>query len=143
MGQSVRQTARKSALATQAKRRRERAEAERRYSALGVDVAVALTERIVAVERLERAAGTALLKLTRDEGLSLAEACEWADHLPTAEAKRLLRLAEDHRSPGDPRCVTSRVRFELENRPFSTLQRRAKSLPPPRNSDHIDVSEFR
>ena len=105
MGQSVRQTARKSALETQAKRRRERAQAERRCSALGVDVAVALTERDAAVERLERAAGTALVKLTRDEGRTLAEACEWADNLPTAEAKRLLRLAGDHRNPGDPRGV--------------------------------------
>ena len=93
MGQSIRQTARKSALAAQATRRRQRAESERRWSALGIDVAVALTER------LERAAGAALLKLTRDEGLTLAEACEWAGNLPTVEAKRLLRLVEDHQSP--------------------------------------------
>ena len=106
MGQSVRQTARKSALASQAKRRSERAEAERRWSALGVDVAVALTERDAAVERLERAAGAALLKLTGDEGLTLSVTCEWADNLPTAEAKRLLRLAGDHRNPGDPRGVS-------------------------------------
>ena len=99
MGQSVRQTARKSALATQAKRRRERAEAERRCSALGIDVAVALTERDAAVDRLERAAGAALVKLTRDEGLTLSSACEWADNLPTVEAKRLLRLVD--RIPGD------------------------------------------
>jgi len=92
MGQSVRQTARRAALETQAKRRRERAEAGRRCSALGIDVAVALTERDAAIERFERAAGAAFLKLTRDEGLALPEACEWADNLPTAEAKRLLRL---------------------------------------------------
>lgn len=101
MGHSIRQAARKSALAAQAKRRSERAEAERRCSALGVDVAVALTERDAAVERLERAAGSALLKLTRDEGLTLSLAREWADNLPTAEAKRLLRLAEVHQNPGD------------------------------------------
>ena len=70
-------------------------------------MAVALTERDAAVERLERAAGTALLKLTRDEGLTLAEACEWADNLTTAEAKRLLRLVGDHRDPGDFREVAS------------------------------------
>ena len=103
MGQSVRQTARKSALETQAKRRRERAEAERRWSALGIDVAVALTERDAAVDRLERAAGAALVKLTQDEGLTLSSACEWADNLPTAEAKRLVRLAGDHRNLDDPR----------------------------------------
>ena len=106
MSQSVRQTARKAALATQAKRRREQAQAERRWSALGVDVAVALTERDAAIERRERAAGAALLKLTRDEGLTLAEACEWADNLPTTEAKRLLRLVEDHPTPGDFRGVS-------------------------------------
>ena len=105
MGQSVRQTARKSTLASQAKRRNERAEAERRCSALGIDVAVALSERDAAVERLERAAGAALLKLTSDEGLTLSLACEWADYLPTTEAKRLLRLVGDHQSPGDPRGV--------------------------------------
>ena len=60
MGQSVRQVARRQALEAQAKRRRERAEIERRCSALGVDVVVALTERDAAVERYERAAGVAL-----------------------------------------------------------------------------------
>ena len=102
MGQSVRQTARKSALQTQAKRRRERARAERRWSALGVDVAVALTERDAAVTRYERAAGATLVKLTHNEGLTLLEACEWANNLPTAEAKRLLRLVQDHQSLGGP-----------------------------------------
>ena len=107
MGKSVRQAARKSALAAQAKRRRERAEAERRCSALGIDVAVALTERDAAVQRYERAAAATLVKLTRDEGLTLSSACEWADNLPIAEAKRLLRLAGDHQSLGDPGGVTS------------------------------------
>ena len=106
MGQSVRQTARKSALKTQAKRRHERAEAERKWSALGIDVAVALTERNAAVDRLERAAGAALVKLTHDEGLTLSLACEWANNLTPAEAKRLLRLVEDHQSPGDVRGVS-------------------------------------
>lgn len=105
MSQSVRQTARKSALQTQAKRRRERVEAERRWSALGIDVAVALTERDAAVQRYERAAGAALVKLAGEEGLTLAEACEWADNLPTAEAKRLLRLAKNDGSPSDLRGV--------------------------------------
>ena len=106
MGQSVRQTARKSALATQAKRRRERAQAECRWSALGIDVAVALTERDAAIERRKRAAGAALLKLTCDEGLTLAEACEWADNLPTVEGRRLLRLAGDHPIPGNFRGLS-------------------------------------
>ena len=107
MGQSVRQTARKSASATQAKRRRERAQVERRCSAIGIDVAVALSERDATVARLEREAGAALVKLTQDEGLALSLACEWADNLPTADAKRLIRLAGDHRNPGEPREVNS------------------------------------
>ena len=95
MGQSVRQIARRQALEAQSKRRRERDEAERRMSALGVDVVVALTERDAAVARLERAAGEALGKLTRDEQLTINEACEWAGELSVAEAKRLRRLAEE------------------------------------------------
>jgi hypothetical protein len=102
VGQSVRQAARRSALETQAKRRAARAEAMRRWSALGVDVVVALTERDTAVQRLERAAGTALRKLTRDEGLTLPEACEWAGDLPVTEAKRLRRLVEDDPCGGAP-----------------------------------------
>ena len=95
MGQSVRQIARRQALEAQSKRRRERDEAERRMSALGVDVVVALTERDAAVARLERVAGEALGKLTHDEQLTINEACEWAGELSVAEAKRLRRLAED------------------------------------------------
>jgi hypothetical protein len=94
MGQSVRQAARRQALESQAMRRRDRAAAEKRRSALGVDVVVALGERDAAVERHERAAGAALVTLTRDEGLTVTEACEWAGYLSAAEAKRLRRLAE-------------------------------------------------
>jgi hypothetical protein len=105
VGQSVRQAARRSALETQAKRRAARAEAMRRWSALGVDVLVALSERDAAVQRLERAAGTAMRKLTRDEGLTLPEACEWAGDLTVAEAKRLRRLVEDERDGSAPAGV--------------------------------------
>lgn len=103
MGQSVRQIARRQALEGQSKRRRERDEAERRMSALGVDVVVALTERDAAVARLERVAGEALEKLTRDEQRTINEACEWAGDLSVAEAKRLRRLAEDAGAVGQAR----------------------------------------
>lgn len=93
MGKSVRQVARRQALEAQAKRRRERAEIERRCSALGVEVVVALTERDAAVERYERGAGVALAALMNSEGLTIADACEWAGDLTVAEAKRLRRLA--------------------------------------------------
>lgn len=55
---------------------------------------VALAERDAAVTRHERAAGAALVALTRGEELTLAEACEWAGDLSIAEAKRLRRLVE-------------------------------------------------
>ena len=109
MGQSLRQAARRAALETQAKRRRERAEAERRWSALGVNVAVTLTERDAAVQRYERAVGAALVKLTRDEGLTLSSACGWADNLPTAEARRLLRLAKSAGQNTESEVVEARI----------------------------------
>lgn len=65
----------------------------RRCSALRVDVVVSLTERDAAVERYERAAGVALAALINSEGLTIADACEWAGDLTVAEAKRLRRLA--------------------------------------------------
>lgn len=95
MGQSVRQGARRRALEAQALRRREQVEVERRRSALGIDVVVALSERDAAIARWERLAGEALVKLTRDERLTLRDACEWAGDLTLAEAKRLRRLADE------------------------------------------------
>jgi len=82
-------------LEAQALRRREQVEVERRRSALGVDVVVALSERDAAIARWERLAGEALVKLTRDERLTLRDACEWAGDLTLAEAKRLRRLADE------------------------------------------------
>ena len=76
MGQSARQQARRRVMQEHARRRREREVAERRCSSLGVDVAVALEERDAPVGRYEMAAGCALMKLTRDEGVNVAE-----DHL--------------------------------------------------------------
>ena len=95
VGQSVRQIARRQALEAQAKRRAERAEAERRRSELGVEVVVALAARDDAVERHEREAGVALASLTGDEGLTIAEASEWAGDLTVAEVKRLIKLTPD------------------------------------------------
>lgn len=94
MGQSIRQRARARAVQAIAQRRRERAEAEKRCLGLGVDVAVALGERDEAVRRLEVLAGRALVKLTRDEGVNLADVAEWVPDVPASEVKRLRRLAE-------------------------------------------------
>ncbi|MBD8605384.1 hypothetical protein IFT73_00840 [Aeromicrobium sp. CFBP 8757] len=80
-------------LDAQAKRRRERVEAGKRRSSLGVDVAVALAARDEAVRRYEVEAGRALAALTGAEGLTVAEACEWAGDVSPAEVKRLVRAA--------------------------------------------------
>jgi hypothetical protein len=78
---------------SQARRRKEAAEAERRRSALGIEIVVALTERDEAVARFERAAAGALARLVEEEHMPLAAACEWVDGLSMAEARRLRRLA--------------------------------------------------
>lgn len=95
MGQSVRQVARRQVLEAQAKRRKERVDAEKRRSSLGVDVAVALAARDEAVRRYEVEAGRALAALTGVEGLTVAEACEWSGDLSAAEVKRLMRSVPD------------------------------------------------
>ena len=94
--QSIRQEARRVALDVQAKRRRERAEREKRLEDLTVRVLVAVREREAAVVDADRRAGNASRDMTEDEGLSVREAVKWCgDELTTREASRLRRLAED------------------------------------------------
>jgi hypothetical protein len=99
--QSIRQQARRAALDAQAKRRRERAEREKRLEGLAVRVLVAVGERDAAVADAERRAGEALREMTVDEGLSVREAAQWCgDEITTREATRLRRLAEDNGADG-------------------------------------------
>jgi hypothetical protein len=101
--QSVRQAARRSALAAQAVQRRERANRERRLEGLAVIVLTALGERDALIQDAERRAGQALLAMTDDEGLSLSEAVAWCgDGLTRREMTRLRRLAHEMPS-GDAR----------------------------------------
>src|SRR5450631_1935996 len=94
--QSIRHEARRTALDVQSKRRRERAEREKRLEGLAVQVLVAVGERDAAVARADRRAGQALREMTVDEGLSVHEAVEWCgDEITTREATRLRRLAEN------------------------------------------------
>jgi hypothetical protein len=94
--QSIRQEARRTALDAQSKRRRERAEREKRLEELAVRVLVAVRERDAAVADADLRAGRALREMTEDEGLSVREAVEWCgDEITTREATRLRRLAED------------------------------------------------
>ena len=97
MGQrSIRQEARRAALDVQSKRRRERAEREKRLEDLAVRVLVAVRERDAAVADAERRAGEALREMTQDAGLSVREAVEWCGNEMTApEVTRLRRLARD------------------------------------------------
>jgi hypothetical protein len=99
--QSIRQEARRAALDAQAKRRRERAEREKRLEGLAVRVLVAVGERDAAVADAERRAGEALREMTVDEGLSVREAVQWCgDEITTREATRLRRLVEDNAADG-------------------------------------------
>jgi len=95
-GQTARQRARRAALDAQARMRARRVEQERRRDALGVVVVSALAERDAVVSACEARAGAALVKLTDEEGLSLAQAVEWcggADLLTAREAARLRHVA--------------------------------------------------
>jgi hypothetical protein len=95
--QSVRQSARRSALDARAVLRRQRADRERRLEGLAVTVLTALGERDGAVRDAERRAGQALQTMTEDEGLSVREAVEWCGSgcLAVREVSRLRQLAHD------------------------------------------------
>ena len=95
--QTARQRARRTALDAQARMRARRVEQERRRDALGVVVISALAERDAVVTACEARAGAALVKMTEQERLSLAEAVEWcggADLLTVREAARLRQAAQ-------------------------------------------------
>ena len=117
--QSIRQEARRAALDAQSKRRRERAEREKRLEDLAVRVLVAIRERDAAVAEADRRAGKALREMTEDEGLSVREAVEWCgDEITTREATRLRRclclkdVAKSVRD-GDPAPAGHGVRGSL------------------------------
>lgn len=110
--QSMRQAARRAALDAQAKRRRERAERDKRIEALAVDVLTALEERKAALADCDRRAGQALRDLTEREGLSASDAVQWCGSgLNAREVKRLVGLAsspcEGPRAESAPGAVSS------------------------------------
>ena len=98
--QSVKRSARRSALDAQAVLRKQRADRDRRLDGLAVTVLTALGERDGAVRDAERRAGQALETMTEDEGLSVREAVEWCGSgcLTVREVTRLRQLA--HGAPG-------------------------------------------
>jgi hypothetical protein len=90
--QSVRQAARRSALDAQAARRKQRADRERRFERLAVEVLTALGERDQAIRDAEQRAGGALLAMTDNEALSVREALDWCGSRVTVrEVTRLRR----------------------------------------------------
>ncbi|CAN5271652.1 hypothetical protein BH11ACT1_BH11ACT1_14130 [soil metagenome] len=104
--QTARQRARRKALDAQARMRARRVEQERRRDALGVVVVSALAERDAVVSACEARAGAALVKMTEQEGLRLAEAVEWcggADLLTVREAARLRQAAQPADAAGPVR----------------------------------------
>ena len=91
--QSARQVARRAALDAQARMRAQRAEQEKRRSALGVVVVQALAERDATTAACEQRAGEALRSLVEDEGLPLSAAVTWCGGgLGTREAARLRKV---------------------------------------------------
>lgn len=83
------------------RRRRERAERDRRLEDLAVLVLTAIGERDVAVAAAEQRAGAAVREMTEVEGLTLREAVAWCDErVSLREATRLRRLVE-HGEPAD------------------------------------------
>ena len=99
--QSLRQAAHRAALDSQAVRRKERADRERRLGMFVVAVLTALGERKAAVRDTERRAGEALQTMTVEEGLSLWDAAEWCGGLITLrEAMRVRRLVNDTQARG-------------------------------------------
>jgi len=91
---SVRQVARQQALEVQRRKRAERRAAEKRRTALAVEVAVALGERDASAVRHELVAARSLRTLVRSESVRLQDIEDWVPDLTTAEARRLLSLEE-------------------------------------------------
>lgn len=88
----MRQAARRAALEAQSQMRKDRAERERRISALAIEVMVALGERDVAVAKQERIAGEALRRMIVDEKVPAREIAAWCgDALRQSEVRRLIQ----------------------------------------------------
>jgi hypothetical protein len=91
MSQSIRQAARKAALETQSRRRRELAERDRRLAKLAVQVLAELGEARAFSAEADGRAARALEAMTKVEGLTLREAAEWLG--VDVSARDLARLA--------------------------------------------------
>lgn len=108
--QTIRQQARAAARDMAQRRRRERAERDRRLEDLAVQVLTAIGERDVAVTTAEHRAGAALREMTEVEGLNLHEAVAWCDdRVSVREATRFRRLADEGEVPTDSQPTTTQA----------------------------------
>jgi hypothetical protein len=97
---SVRQAARRAALAAQAKLLAQRQERDKRLAASATEVLVALGERDAAITTYEQRAGAALRRLLDDEHLTPTEVTQWCGpSLTRQEIARLRRLGGDQFHP--------------------------------------------
>ena len=88
--QTMRQAARLAASQAYAKRRRERAQRDRRLEKLGIEVLAALGEREATITATEQRAGAALQAMIIDESLMVSEVVQWcAGAISHGEATRL------------------------------------------------------
>jgi hypothetical protein len=91
--QTLRQAARLAASEVHAKRRRERAQRDRRLEKLAIEVLTALGERDATIAATEQRASAALQAMITDESLTVSEAVQWcAGAISHREAARLGQL---------------------------------------------------
>jgi hypothetical protein len=99
--QTMRQAARLAASQAYAKRRRERAQRDRRLEKLAIEVLTALGERDATIAATEQRAGAALQAMITDESLTVSEAVQWcAGAISHREATRLRHLTAGIQQPG-------------------------------------------
>jgi hypothetical protein len=110
--QAMRQAARLAASQVHAKRRRERAERDRRLEKLAIEVLTALGERDATIATTEQRAGAALQAMITDEFLTVSEAVQWcAGAISHREAARLRQLTTQvHNKPEDDMTTAARMR---------------------------------
>lgn len=92
--QQIKQSARKAALQSQERRRRDRAAQDKLLEGLAVEVLVAFAQRDEAIREAEQRAGVAVLSM-QGEGLSASEVAQWCGE--NVSAREVRRLAQGRR----------------------------------------------
>jgi NaMN:DMB phosphoribosyltransferase len=112
-GQADTEAGRLAASQVQAKRRRERAERDRRLEKLAIEVLSALGERDATIAATEQRAGAALQAMVIDEQVIVAEAVQWCavaiSHREAGRLRQLTRQAHDNK-PEDHSATVASIR---------------------------------